>query len=212
MKLYSYFRSSAAYRVRIGLNLKGLAAEIIPVHLRHNEQHAPDYAALNPQHLVPLLEDGPHRLIQSLAILEYLEETRPEPAILPPDPAGRARVRALAQVIACEIHPLDNLRVLRYLVRDLKVTNEAKDQWYRHWIVEGFDALEKLLAGAPETGRFCHGDMPGLADICLVPQVNNARLAGMDIAPWPTIQRIAAACAEIPAFAAAHPSKQPDAE
>src|SRR5690606_4726115 len=177
MKLYSYFRSSAAYRVRIALNLKGLAYETVPVHLLKDggQQLSDSYRSLNPTALVPTLVDGDLAVGQSMAILEYLEETHPEPALLPRDAKGRARVRAIAQTIACDIHPLNNLRVLKYLKRTLGVPDEAKNAWYRHWVEEGLAALETMLARSPETGRYCHGDTPTMADICLVPQIANAR-------------------------------------
>lgn len=212
MKLYTYFRSSAAYRVRIGLNLKGLPYEAMPVHLvRHGgEQLGEAYRAINPSALVPSLEDEGHTLTQSMAILEYLDETHPAQPLLPSAPAERARVRALAQMIACDIHPLDNLRVLRYLVRTLGISEDAKNDWYRHWINEGFAALEAQLARAP--ARFCHGDSPTLADCLLVPQVYNAQRFGIDLGPYPHIARVDAACALLPAFIAAHPAQQPDAE
>lgn len=210
MKLFGYFRSSAAYRVRIALNLKDIEAEHAFVHLRKGEQAAPDYAALNPQHLVPTLVDGDAVLTQSLAIIEYLDETHPEPPLLPADPAGRARVRSIAQAIACDIHPINNLRVLKYLVGPMGVTEEEKDEWYRHWIAVGLGAVERMLAAG--TGRFCHGDAPGLADACLVPQVFNAERFGCDLTAFPTVTRITAACRALPAFAAAEPERQPDAE
>ncbi|MEE7567851.1 maleylacetoacetate isomerase, partial [Xanthomonas sp. Kuri4-3] len=180
LELYSYWRSSAAYRVRIGLNLKGLAYALHPVHLvrEGGEQHAPAYARLNPQHLVPTLRDGDAVVTQSLAILEYLEERFPGDPLLPPDPVGRARVRALAQLVACDIHPLNNLRVSQYLEREGGLAAAAREDWMRHWIRAGFEALETLLAGHAGTGRFCHGDAPGLADCCLVPQLYNARRFG----------------------------------
>ncbi len=211
MRLHTFFRSSAAYRVRIGLNLKGLAAEMVPVHLRRNEQHSVDFARTNPQHFVPALEDGPAVLTQSLAILEYLEETHPEPPLLPPDPVGRARVRALALAIACDIHPLNNLRVLRYLQKDLALDEPARDAWARHWIEEGFAAIEAMLREGP-AGAFCHGDAPTLADVCLVPQVANAHRVTTDLSPYPIIRRIDETCRGLPAFAAAAPGTQPDAE
>ncbi|HZH26292.1 MAG TPA: maleylacetoacetate isomerase [Azospirillaceae bacterium] len=211
MKLYGYFRSSAAFRVRIGLNLKGLAYEHAGVHLRKNEQRAAAYADLNPQMLVPALVDGEQVLTQSLAILEYLDETHPEPPFLPRDPAGRARVRAIAQIVACDVHPLNNLRVLRYLERDMGQDQARRDAWYAQWIVEGFAAIEATLAKGP-TGAFCHGDTPTLADICLVPQVFNARRVPFDFAPYPTLMRVFEACMRLPAFDAAQPSRQPDAE
>ncbi|MCP5372957.1 MAG: maleylacetoacetate isomerase [Hyphomicrobiales bacterium] len=213
MKLYGYWRSSAAYRVRIALNLKGLDWENVPVHLvQDGGQHlAPDYAALNPQKLVPTLVDGDRRLTQSLAILEYLDEVHPAPALLPADADGRARVRALAQAVACDIHPIDNLRVLNYLAGPLEVDKAGRDAWYVHWVREGFAAIESLLAGHPATGDFCHGGAPTQADCCLVPQVYNARRFEVDLAPYPAIRRIEAACLALPAFDAARPEKQPDA-
>ena len=212
MKLFGYFRSSAAYRVRIALNLKGIEVEHRPVHLRRRDQDAPDYVRMNPQHLVPTLEDGGDVLIQSLAIIEYLDETHPEPPLLPADPAGRARVRAIAQAIACDIHPLNNLRVLKYLAGPLGIGEDAKNEWYRHWVALGFDAVESMLVTAAGTGEFCHGDAPTLADLCLVPQVYNAERFGCDLDPYPTIRRIAGTCRRHPAFAAAAPERQPDAE
>jgi maleylpyruvate isomerase len=213
MKLYDYFRSSAAYRVRIALNLKGLGAERSFVHLRKGVQRSAEYLERYPQGLVPalVLDDG-ELLTQSLAIIEYLDETYPQPALLPADPVARARVRSLALSIACEIHPLNNLRVLNYLVGTLGVSNEQKDGWYRYWIDVGFEALEKRLARERETGRCCHGDTPTLADICLVPQVANARRFAIDLSPYPTLMRIDAACCALPAFAQAAPARQPDAE
>lgn len=214
MKLYTYFRSSAAYRVRIALNLKGLPYEAVPVHLLRSggEQLQPAYRAVNPAALIPSLEDEGATLTQSVAIIEYLDETHPPVPLLPSDPLGRARVRALALTVACDIHPLGNLRVLKYLVHQLKVGDEAKAEWSKHWISEGFTALEAMLAGSPSTGRFCHGDTPTLADCCLVPQVFNALRFEVDMTRFPTIARIHAACSELEAFIAAHPSKQPDAE
>jgi maleylacetoacetate isomerase len=214
MKLYDYFRSSAAYRVRIALNLKGIAPdERTFVHLRMGNQRAQDYLALNPQGLVPALalDDG-HVLTQSLAIIEYLDETHPAPPFLPAEPAARARVRAIALAIACEIHPLNNLRVLNYLIGTLGVSREQKDGWYKYWVDVGFEALERKLAHEKETARFCHGDAPTLADICLVPQIANARRFNIDLSPYPTLTGIEAACLALPAFAAAAPERQPDAE
>ncbi|MGC1816148.1 MAG: maleylacetoacetate isomerase [Casimicrobiaceae bacterium] len=214
MKLYDYFRSSAAYRVRIALNLKGVMPdERTFVHLRMGNQRAQDYLALNPQGLVPALalDDG-QVLTQSLAIVEYLDETHPEPPLLPADPAARARVRAIALQIACEIHPLNNLRVLNYLTGTMGVSKEQKNGWYRYWIDVGFEALEKQLARESGTGRHCHGDTPTLADVCLVPQLANARRFAIDLSPYPTLTRIEAACNALPAFSAAAPSRQPDAE
>ncbi len=213
LTLYSYWRSSAAYRVRIGLNLKGLDYALVPVHLVRDggQQHAPDYAALNPQQLVPALRDGQRVLTQSLAILEYLEETRPQPPLLPVDAAGRARVRALAQLVACDIHPLNNLRVLQFFDRQWNVPQAERDDWVLYWMREGFAAMETMLAASPDTGRYCHGDMPGLADCCLLPQLYNARRFTLDLAPFPTLRRIEAACLQLPAFDAARPENQPDA-
>jgi maleylacetoacetate isomerase len=214
MRLFDYFRSSAAYRVRIALNLKGVVPdERTYVHLRMGNQRAQDYLALNPQGLVPALalDDG-HVLTQSLAIIEYLDETHREPPLLPADPVERARVRAIALAIACEIHPLDNLRVLTYLIGTMGVSREQKDGWYRYWIDVGFEALEKSLARDAATGRYCHGERPTLADICLVPQIANARRFEIDMSPYPTLTRIEAACNALPAFANAAPARQPDAE
>ncbi|HLR77441.1 MAG TPA: maleylacetoacetate isomerase [Burkholderiaceae bacterium] len=214
MKLYSYFRSSAAWRVRIALNLKGLDADIIPVHLLRDggQQTRPDYLALNPAGLVPTLVDGDVVLNQSVAILEYLEETRPEPALLPADPAARARVRAIVQTIACDIHPLNNLRVLRYLKNNLQIDDASRDEWYRHWVELGLSAVERMLADSPDTGRFCHGDQPTMADVLLVPQVGNARRLDCDLAAMPNIVRIDAECNTLDPFIAAAPARQPDAE
>jgi maleylacetoacetate isomerase len=214
MKLYDYFRSSAAYRVRIALNLKGIVPdERTFVHLRMGNQRAQDYLALNPQGLVPALQiDAQHVLTQSLAICEYLDETQREPPLLPSDPPGRARVRAIALAIACEIHPLNNLRVLNYLLHTLGVSSEQKDGWYKYWVDVGLEALETQLAREPATGRFCHGEVPTLADVCLVPQLANARRVKIDLAPYPTLTRIEATCLAVPAFAAAAAERQPDAE
>jgi maleylacetoacetate isomerase len=212
MILHGYYRSSAAFRVRIALNLKGIAYAQVAHHLRHGEQRSADYLALNPQGLVPALEDGGTIITQSLAIIEYLEESRPAPPLLPQGAADRAHVRALAQIVACDIHPIDNLRVLRYL-RDPLGHNEATVQaWYNHWIATGFEALETILAGDPRTGDFCFGNQPGLADACLVPQVVNAGNFKLDLAPYPVIRRIFDRCMAMEAFATAHPSRQPDAE
>jgi maleylacetoacetate isomerase len=213
VKLYGYFRSSAAFRVRIALNLKGLRYEQASIHLRKKEQLAPDYLALQPQGLVPALEDDGEIFVQSLAIVEYIDETHPEPPLLPGHPADRARVRALAQAIACDIHPIDNLRVLRYLGDPLGHDEKAVELWFNHWISLGFAAIERLLAEDDRTGRFCHGDRPGLADLCLVPQMFNARrYPSFDITPFPTIQRVFDACMALDAFERARPEKQPDAE
>ena len=214
MKFHGYFRSSASYRLRIALALKNIPHEQASVHLTRGggEQFAPAFRVLNPQALIPVIEDHGHVLIQSLAIMEYLEETHPTPAILPKEPADRARVRALSQIVACEMHPLNNLRVLTYLTQQLGVTEEAKLAWYRHWVALGFTALEGLLAGHPQTGRFSHGDSPTMADICLVPQVFNAKRFDCPLSDYPTVMRIQDACQAMPAFADAVPAKQPDAE
>jgi maleylpyruvate isomerase len=213
MKLYDYFRSSAAYRVRIALNLKGLSPERAFVHLRRGAQRADDYLAVNPLGLVPsLVTDGGEVLTQSLAIIEWLDETHPQPPLLPPDAAGRARVRALALEIACDIHPINNLRVLNYLTGTLGATEAQKNGWYRYWCDVGFEALETQLAREKGTGAFCHGGSPTIADICLVPQLANARRVDLDLSLYPTLLRIEAACNALPPFAAAAPAKQPDAE
>jgi maleylacetoacetate isomerase/maleylpyruvate isomerase len=212
VQLYSYFRSSASFRVRIALELKGLAYDYLPVHLLKNEQLKPPFADLNPSHLIPLLRDGDLTLAQSLAIVEYVDETHPEPPLLPADPAGRARVRGLALDVACEIHPLNNLRVLRYLVKTLGVDDEAKNAWYRHWVEDGLAAVEAQLAGSAATGRCCHGDAPTLADIVLVPQIFNARRMDCRLDHVPTVKRIADHCMTLDAFAKAQPSACPDAQ
>ena len=216
MKLYTYFRSSAAYRVRIALHVKGIDYDSIPVHLLRDggQQLLPAYRAVNPSALVPALDDDGAVLTQSLAMLEYLEETRPAVPLLPADALGRDKVRALALAIACDDHQLTNLRVLKYLKTTLGLPEEVKQEWYRHWMAEGLAAVEALLAqGDPAgTGLFCHGDSPTLADCCLVPQVFNAQRFAIDLAPYPRVARIHAHCAGLPAFIAAHPSQQPDAE
>ena len=214
MKLYSYFRSSAAYRARIALNLKGLPYEYLPVHLVRDggEQHAPAYRSVAPEGLVPVLVDGDTTVHQSLAIIQYLDETHPQPPLLPPDAAGRAAVRAIALDIACDIHPLCNTRVLKYLGANCGLQKEGSEDWIRHWIGTGFAVLETRLAHDPARGAFCHGDAPTLADIMLVPQVFNARRFGIDMGRFPTIAAIDARCAELAAFADAAPAKQPDAE
>ena len=214
MRLHTYFRSSAAYRVRIALNLKGLDYEAVPVHLVRGggEHRQPAYLGLNPAGLVPALEDQGQVLTQSLAIVEYLEETHPQPALLPAAALDRARVRAIAQAIACDIHPVNNLRVLQYLTRELGASEEQKNAWYRHWIGVGMQAVEAMLAGDARTGAFCHGDTPGLADCCLVPQVFNARRFGCELSAMPTVLRIADHCAGLEAFRRAAPEAQPDAE
>lgn len=214
LTLHGYWRSSAAYRVRIALNLKQVEYDQHAVHLVRDggEQHLPSYHALNPQHLVPTLVHGERLVHQSLAIIEYLDEAvAPTPPLLPPDARQRARVRALAQLVACDIHPLNNLRVMQYLQSELGVDAPARERWTRHWMHEGFDAFEALLLADPSTGTYCHGDTPTLADICLVPQVYNARRFGMDMTAWPTIARIDAQCRDLPAVQRALPENQPDA-
>lgn len=212
LTLHGYFRSSAAWRVRIALELKGIPAAHAFRHLRKGEQSAPEFLALNPQGLVPALDvPGQGVLTQSLAIVEWLEETQPGPRLLPSDPWARARVRALAQVIACDTHPIQNLRVLQYLKRELKQEQAAIDAWARHWIALGLDAVEARLA-EPGSGRFCHGDAPGLADLCLVPQLGNARRFGTDLSAYPRVLAVEAACNALPAFQRAAPEAQPDAE
>jgi maleylpyruvate isomerase len=214
MKLYSYFRSSAAFRVRIALNLKGLSYETVPVHLlRDGGEHLkPDYRALNPDAIVPTFIDGDEVMSQSLAIIEYLDETYPEPPLLPGTAADRAFIRSIALQVACEIHPLDNLRVLRYLKHELGVADDAKDAWYRHWVESGFASLEKRLGGDARVGKFCFGDTPTLADLCLVPQMFNARRFNIEVSLYPTIVRIVDHAEQLDAFQRAAPAQQPDAE
>jgi len=212
--LYGYFRSSAAFRVRIALNLKGIKANYRFVHLLKDggQQHGPSYRAINPQEIIPTLVHDDHVIGQSLAAIEYLDEIHPNPPILPHDAPGRARVRQLAYVVACDVHPINNLRVSNFL-RDKYGTNlEAQRNWHQHWITLGFTALETLLSSSPETGRFCHGDSPTLADICLIPQIANARRVALDLAAFPTLLRIETAALALPAFDAALPANQPDAE
>jgi maleylacetoacetate isomerase len=211
MKLYNYFRSSASFRVRIALNLKGLSYDYIPVHLVRGEHRKPPFSALSADGLVPLLETEGQHLAQSMAIIEYLEETHPAPALLPADALGRARVRALAQSIACEIHPLNNLRVLRYLVHELKVDEEAKNTWYRHWVREGLLSFERQLAQDPGS-LFCFGQAPSLADCCLVPQIFNGQRFNVDFGGLPRTMRAFDACMALPAFQQAQPSACPDNE
>ena len=214
IKLYSYWRSSAAYRVRIALNLKGLPYEMEPIHLVRDggEQHRPEYRKVNPQSLVPVLIDGRRVIRQSLAIIEYLDETYDgEMKLLPTTARDRARVRALALIVACDIHPLNNTRVMRFLENEFDLTEEQRGRWMRRWIEEGFNSFEELIAGHPSTGQFCEGDTPTIADLCLVPQVYNARRFQIDMTPFPTIERIVAACLELSAFDAARPENQADA-
>ncbi len=215
MKLHNYFRSSASFRVRIALELKGLSYEYLPVHLVKGEHKGEAYAAVSPAGLGPTLEThAGDRLGQAMAIIEYLDETHPEPPLLPKDPLGRARVRALAQLIACEIHPLNNLRVLKYLVRDLKVDEQAKNAWYRHWVRDGLLAFERELAQLPKAaqGRYCYGDTPTLADCCLVPQIFNGRRFDVDFSGLDRTMAAFDACMQHPAFQKAQPSSCPDNE
>jgi maleylacetoacetate isomerase len=213
LRLYSYWRSSAAYRVRIALNLKRLPYEIVPVHLLEGggQQRAPEYKSIHPQGLVPVLKHGHRILRQSMAIIEYLDETWPDPPLLPATARDRVRARAIAEAIACDVHPLNNLRVLQYFENVWNVPAPERDEWVRHWIREGFAAVEQMLAEHHSTGTFCDGEMPGMADCCLVPQVFNARRFSLDLEPYKTIRRIYDACMALPAFDAARPERQPDA-
>jgi maleylpyruvate isomerase len=214
MKLYTFFRSSASYRVRIALNLKGISYEQVPVHLRRGggEQLGAVYKAINPQALVPALADGGRILTQSLAIMEYLDEKYPHPPLLPKDPADKALVRSMALIIACEVHPIQNLRVLNYVKSEYQQTDDQVNRWAQHWISLGFSALEQMVLSAPNRGKFCFGDSPTLADICLIPQLGNARRYHCDLAQYPTLMSIEKSCMAVPAFANAAPEKQPDAE
>jgi len=211
-KLYDYFRSSASYRVRIALNLKGLAPERAFVHLRKKEQRAKDFLAQNPEGLVPMFLTEGRALSQSLAIIEYLDETHHEPPLLPSKPIDRAYVRSLALAISCDIHPLNNLRVLNYLTNTLNINDETRQEWYAHWTTLGLCAIEEKLTMSDEAGAFCFGDQPTLADICLVPQVFNAKRMGCAMDAYTKIETIVANCAALPAFKAAEPGNQPDAE
>jgi maleylpyruvate isomerase len=215
--LHNYYRSSTSYRVRIALEMKGIDYEYVPHHLRHGDHLEPSYRAINPQGLVPALiwpdsAGGGTLLTQSLAIIEFLDETKPQPPLLPSDAHGRARVRMLAQMIACDIHPINNLRVLTSLRALFGASDEDVANWFRHWVNEGLQPLEKMLSSSPETGKFCHGDLPGLADICLAAQVTNNARFNIDMEPYPTISRIHAACMALPAFQNAAPQNQIDAE
>ena len=219
LKLYTYFRSSAAYRVRIALNLKGLDVEMAPIHLLRNggEQLEEAYRSINPESLVPALVDenddeGSQVLTQSIAIIEYLDEMYPEPPLLPAAPLDRAYVRGIALSIACDIHPINNLRVLRYLVRDLGASEDAKNAWYRHWCENGLAAIEKRINADGRAGKFCMGDTPTMADCCLVPQLANARRVDTDLSRMPTLLRIEQNCAQLDAFIQAQPARQADAE
>lgn len=210
MILHGYALSSASYRVRIALALKGLEVTVVTKQLRLDEHRRADFLRLNPQGFVPALSlDDGEVLTQSLAIVEYLEEVYPEPPLLPAAPAARAKVRSLSHLIACDVHPLNNLRVLKYLEDPLGLEQEKRVAWYHHWIGTGFEALEQRLVQDPSAGRFCHGDCPGMADVCLVPQVFNARRYAIDLGPYPRIVSIDAACAELPAFKSAAPERQP---
>jgi maleylacetoacetate isomerase len=211
MQLYNYFRSSASYRVRIALALKGLEYDYMPVHLQKNEQLGPAFAQISPAGLVPVLQDGDKLLTQSIAIIEYLDETHPEPSLLPGDAFQRARIRALGQDIACEIHPINNLRVLRYLVRDLKVSEDDKNRWYRHWVETGLEVVERQLAASADSGKFCFGDAPTLADCVLVPQIHNAQRMECRLDHVPTVMRVFGECMQLDAFSKTQPSACPDA-
>ena len=207
MKLYEAVRSSASFRVRIALNLKSLPYESVVLDLRKGAHRSPDYARVNPAQAVPALVDGSRTLAQSMAILEYLDETHPRPPLLPAAPLERARVRGISQLISCDIHPLDNLRVLFRLEKELHLDQSAIAAWYHHWVHEGFRALEQILA-EPATGEFCHGDAPTMADCCLVPQVVNAVRFKVDLGSYPRIVHIHEACMRIEAFGKAHPDRQ----
>ncbi|MBD8891736.1 maleylacetoacetate isomerase [Roseibium litorale] len=211
--LHSYFRSSTSFRLRAALNLKGIETEYRAHHLRLGEQRSPAYLKLNPQGLVPALElpDGTV-LTQSMAIIEYLDETVPEPPLLPEEPVARAQARAMAQMIACEIHPVNNLKILTYLKTEFGAGEEAVAVWFRHWVAETFAPLENLLANRPVAHAYCCGDTPGLADICLVAQVTNNKRFAVDMTPYPVISAIYERCMELPAFQKAAPANQPDAE
>ena len=211
MRLYSFFRSSAAYRVRIALNVKGVAYETVSVDLPGAAHRAPEFRAVNPQATIPTLDDDGTILWQSLAIIEYLDARYPSPRLIPAEPVARARVQALAQLIVCEIHPLNNLRVLNYLRGELKLDDAAVSKWYSHWIAEAFGPLETLVSSF-SGGRYCFGDSLSLADVCLVPQMYNARRFNCDLTPYPTLVKIAAGLEAEPAFAAAAPALQPDAK
>ncbi|HKW84696.1 MAG TPA: maleylacetoacetate isomerase [Burkholderiaceae bacterium] len=211
MQLYSYFRSSASYRVRIALALKGLAYDYVPIHLLRNEQLKPPFSDIAANKLVPALVEDEHVLTQSMAIIEYLEETHPEPPLLPGDAFARARIRSLAQDIACEVHPINNLRVLRYLVHEMKLSEDDKNRWYRHWVESGLEVVERRLAADAATGTFCHGDTPTLVDCVLVPQIHNAQRMECGLDHVPTVMRVFAACMQHPAFATTQPSACPDA-
>ena len=212
IKLFSYWRSSAAFRVRIALNLKNLTHDVIPVDLlkQGGEQHLPSYSAKNPQDLIPVLEHGSDILRQSLAIIEFLEEIYPTPALLPNNPHERAWVRALSMDIACDIHPLNNLRVMKYLHKQLKLSDDQKSEWAKHWLEIGLAGVEKTLTSQARTGKFCFGDEPGMADLCLVPQIMNAKASGCDLSTYPKIQQVFDECMKLPAFIEASWEAQTD--
>jgi len=213
VKLYTFFRGSSPFRLRIALNLKGLAYEQAFVHLGKGEHRGPEFGAINPQGLLPalVLDDG-RVLTQSLAIIEYLDELQPQPPLLPKDELGRARVRSLSLLVACEIHPLNNARTLTYLRKQLGLGEEQINAWYRHWVGDGLAKCEADLTRSPGTGKFCHGNAPSMADCCLVPQIVNAQRFDCELAPFPTTMRVFERCMALEAFSSAHPSKQPDAE
>jgi maleylacetoacetate isomerase/maleylpyruvate isomerase len=212
VKLYTYFRSSAAFRVRIALNLKGLQYEPQLISLPKGVHRQPEYSKVNPQALVPtLVTDDGFRLAQSIAIIEYVDETHPQPPLIPREGKARARVRSLSLLVACEIHPLNNLRTLQYLKRELKLGEGEVNAWYRHWIADGLGKLEAEMK-SPLTGKFSHGDAPTMADCCLVPQIFNAKRYDCDLAPYPTVMRVFGECMKLEAFDRAQPSRQPDAE
>lgn len=211
MKIHGYFRSSAAYRVRLALNLKNIACDTALVNLQAGDQSSSAYRAINPQGRVPALETEDHILVQSLAIIEYLDETFPGLSLVPSEPLARARVRGISHIIACDIHPLNNLAVLNYLKDELAIDEDKRTRWYQYWVRQGFDGVEALLANSSDTGTFCHGNSPGLADICLVPQVFNAQRFDCDLSPYPTIGRIYDSCMALDAFDKAQPSNQPEA-
>ncbi len=213
MKLYTFFRGSSPFRLRIALNLKGLPYEAIPVHLGKGEHRKSEFGAINPQQLLPalVLDDG-HVLNQSLAIIEYLDEVHPNPPLIPKEPKARARVRSLSLLVACEIHPLNNARTLAYLRKQMRQTEEQVNSWYRHWIADGLAKLEAQMSHTAGTGKFSHGDAPTMADCCLVPQIFNAQRFNCELAPYPTLMRVYAECMKLEAFDRAQPSKQPDAE
>jgi maleylacetoacetate isomerase len=212
--LYGYFRSSAAFRARIALNLKGIKPELRFIHLLKDggQQHTAEYKTLNPMELIPALVHDGHLVTQSLAIMEYLDEIVPDPPILPKDALGRARVREVACVIACDIHPVNNLRVAQHLKREFHISDEQQANWQRHWITVGFEALEKMLSLSKSSGAYCYGDTPTIADICLIPQIFNARRVNLEVERYPTLARIFAHAMRHPAFDAAQPKNQPDAE